>query len=73
MSEDKDRVGELRAQSAYCNANRRVVLVSANPELNRLLQTMEVVQFYPDTTDEFGNPDEATFKIKVGWIPSTKG
>jgi hypothetical protein len=73
MSENDYRVGELRAQSAYCNANRRVVLVSAEPEVSDLVCDLEVVRFYPDMTDEFGSHDEATFKIQVRRRPAPNG
>jgi hypothetical protein len=59
-------VGKLRQQSALCDADRRVVLVSDDPQVSKLLQSLglEVVRFYPDTTNEHGT-FEPTFKIQV--------
>jgi hypothetical protein len=60
-------VGKLRQQSALCDAERRVVLVSDDPQVRKLIQSLglEVVRFYPDTTDEFGSFAEGTFKIQI--------
>lgn len=60
-------VGRLRQQSALCDADTRVVLVSDDPQVHKLIQSLglEVVRFYPDTTDEYGSFAEGTFKIQV--------
>ncbi len=58
-------VGKLRQQSALCDANRRVVLVSSDPEVSKLLKFLEVVDMFPDTTNEYGSNSEPTFKIHV--------
>lgn len=63
--------GELRAQSAYSDAKRPVVIVTEDEELKKMLLDrgvrLVVTQFYPDTTDaegKFSNPG-GTFKIAV--------
>lgn len=58
----KTNVGELRAQSAYCDSERQVIIVSSDPEIGKL--NLRVVEFYPDTTDAKGNWTP-TFKVKV--------
>ncbi len=67
-------VGKLRQQSALCDADRRVVLVasSMDPDIAKILSTLEVECFYPDTTNEKGSFDEPTFKIRVGKKPITQ-
>lgn len=65
-------VGKLRQQSALCDANRRVVLVSTDPVISSLLSTLEVVDIFPDTTNENHSFDEPTFKIEVGRKPITQ-
>ncbi len=55
-------VGSLREQSALCDADRRLVIVSDDPEVKALC--LQVVKVYPDTTDEHGRY-VSTFKIKV--------
>lgn len=65
-------VGKLRQQSALCDANRRVVLVSSDPEVRKILSQLEVVRFYSDTTDENHSFSEPTFKIEVGRKPITQ-
>jgi hypothetical protein len=51
----KPVVGELRAQAAYKSSDSPVVIVSADPAVQKL--NLQVVEFYPDT--------DGTFKIKV--------
>lgn len=58
-------VGELRQQSALCDATTPVVLVvEGDPVLAEALCKMRVVRCYPDTTDGAGNFG-STFKIVV--------
>jgi hypothetical protein len=63
---ESDSVGKLRQHSALCDASRRVVLVSSDPEVSKLLANLEVIDTFPDTTNEKGSFDEPTFKIRVG-------
>lgn len=67
-------VGKMRQQSALCDADRRVVLVasSMDPDIAKILSQLEVVRFYPDTTDENHSFSEPTFKIEVGRKPITQ-
>ena len=65
-------VGKLRQQSALCSASYRVVLVSSDPEVSKLLANLEVTDMFPDTTNEKGSFDEPTFKIRVGKKPITQ-
>jgi hypothetical protein len=58
-------VGRLRQQSALCDSERRVVLVSSDPEVLKILHTLQVEHFFPDTTNEHGSFDEPTFKIRI--------
>lgn len=58
----KTNVGELRHQSAYCDGDRPVVIVTDDPSLKSL--NLSVVEFYPDTTDQYGG-NQPTFKIQV--------
>lgn len=61
-------VGELRKQTAYCERERRIVLITKNakfPELANLVKRLRIVEFYPDTTDEDGKWTTPTFKIVV--------
>ncbi len=60
----KTTVGSLRQQTALSDADRRVVLVTDDKELAPLISDLEIVEFYPDTTDERGNWN-STFKIQV--------
>lgn len=60
-------VGAVRQQAALAPSNERVVLVSKDPEVTALLSRLELVQCYPDTTDEHGNWG-GTFKIEVAQI-----
>jgi hypothetical protein len=62
-------VGKLRQQTALCDADRRVVLVTKDAELAKLLTRVSVVGCYPDTTDEHGNWT-GTFKIEVAEVKS---
>lgn len=59
-----DTVGEMRAQAAYCESKTPVVLVSSDPKVRELLESLKVVRSYPDTTDENGKWS-STFKIEV--------
>jgi len=59
-------VGLIRQQSALCDADRRVVLVSSDPEVSRILAQLEITDIFPDTTNERGSFSEPTFKIRVG-------
>ncbi len=65
---EENGVGKLRQQSALCDSDRRVVLVAScmDPDIAEILSKLEVVCFYPDTTDENHSFDESTFKIEVG-------
>ena len=62
----KARVGELRQQSALAESDRPVIIISDDEALKELLagRRLEVVEFYPDTTDGDGKWG-GTFKIKV--------
>lgn len=62
---EQDSVGKLRQQSALCNAGHRVVLVSSDPLVQTFLNQLEVIDTFPDTTNERGSFDEPTFKIRV--------
>lgn len=57
-------VGAMRQQSALCNADREIVLVTDDETLSQLVASLVVEKTYPDTCDEFGNW-RSTFKIKV--------
>lgn len=58
-------VGELRQQTALCDAKRRVVLVRKSPTTGKLISTpYRVVCAYPDTTDEHGH-FESAFKLEI--------
>lgn len=62
----KPTVGLIRQQSAFCDADRRVVLISSDPEVSRILAQLEITDIFPDTTNECGSFSEPTFKIRVG-------
>lgn len=62
----RNSVGALRQQSALCDADRPIVLVSSDPLVQALLNQLEVVRVYPDTTDQNRSFDNGgTFKIEV--------
>src|SRR4051794_33642518 len=67
----KINVGELRAQTAYLDSNVKVELVSNDPEVQDILPTLCIVEFFPDTAGADGKVP-GTFKIKLGkqWAPS---
>lgn len=62
--EDECTVGQLRQQSALCDADRRVILVQRNRDGKLVRTPYRVVRCYPDTTDEHGNFN-STFKLEV--------
>lgn len=59
-------VGSLRQQAAFADSKTPVIAICDDEALNRLLQgqKLEVVKFYPDTTDGDGNWT-GSFKIKL--------
>jgi hypothetical protein len=59
-------IGKLRQQSALCDSDRRVVLVSSDPEVSKILAKLEVTDMFQDSTNEHGSFGEPTFKIRVG-------
>lgn len=62
----KANVGTLRQQSALCEAERPVIVITDDEKLQRLLngRKLTVVEFYPDTTGGDGESNSA-FKVKV--------
>ncbi len=64
--QNQQSVGKLREQSALCDARQRVVLISSDPLVSAILANLEVIDFFPDTTNENGSFNEPTFKIRVG-------
>lgn len=57
-------VGDLRQQTALCNADRRVVLVQRLSDGSCKATSYRVVSVYPDTTDEHGKWI-SSFKIEI--------
>lgn len=57
-------VGELRQQTAFQDASAPVVLVTGDPELRALLDTLRVVQVYPDTWSS-GGEWKGCFKVEI--------
>jgi hypothetical protein len=60
----KPNVGSLRQQCALKPAETQIELVAEDPALQAELRSLEIVEFYPDTTNAAGEW-ESTFKIKV--------
>ncbi len=56
-------VGELRAQSAYCDGRTPVLVITSDQRLKDL--KLRVVAFYPDTQDPFTKEWKSVFKIKI--------
>jgi hypothetical protein len=67
-------VGTLRQQSALCDADRPVIAITDDENLRILLggRKLQVVEFYPDTTDGDGEFN-STFKVKVSLEGETAG
>jgi len=59
------KVGNLRSQVSFCDSDRRVVLVSKDIEVAKILSRLRVVGCFPDTTDAEGHFTNSTFKIEV--------
>ena len=59
-----NKVGDLRQQCCFLDAEAPVELVTADPELAKLLMTLEIVRFYPNTIDKQGNW-KSVFRIEV--------
>lgn len=59
-------VGALRQQSAFADSKTPLIVICDDEALKKLLDgiRLEVVEFYPDTTDGNGNW-KSSFKIKV--------
>lgn len=58
------KVSDLRKATVYAEHDRPVCLVSDDPKVRDMLAMLELVEIYPDTTDENGNWGRAV-KIKV--------
>lgn len=59
-------LGSLRQRSAFADSKTPVIIISDDEALKKLLsgKKIEVVEFYPDTTDGNGQWN-SSFKIKV--------
>jgi len=58
------KVGQIWRSTQLSDADRRVILVTSDKEVMKVLKKLKVVRCYPDTTDENGNFN-STFKIEV--------
>jgi hypothetical protein len=59
-------VGSLRHQAAFANSRTPVIIIVADENLQQLLngRNLEIVNFYPDTTDAEGKFNNS-FKVEV--------
>ncbi len=57
-------VGDLRRQTAIADSNVPVILACKDPSVRALLDSLEIVNVYPDQSDDHGN-FTSTFKIEV--------
>ena len=64
MSVKKNTLGALRQQAALSDADKRIIIVSNNPAIQKL--DLQMISTYPDTVDNDGKwIDGGVFKIQV--------